>query len=262
VSDPRKAFPRNITWAPNHNGRKETRDLTLDPEWGNGEHVYLCIQVSDTGVGMSQSEIKKLFTRFEQAGSKTSIKYGGSGLGLFISHRLTEKQGGEIGVASVPSEGSTFAVYVKARRVELERVPQTTGLRSRSNSKPCSIPDGFDLDKMHVLLVEDNIVNQKVLRKQLTKAGCIVHVANHGVEALEFLSLTDVWHEALPETAHLDIILMDWEMPVMDGLSCTREIRSLQRAGKIVRHIQIIGTTANARDEQIETAIACGIVSH
>jgi CheY-like chemotaxis protein len=188
---------------------------------------------------------------------------------LFISQRLTEKQGGEIGVASVPNQGSTFAVYVKARRAEVPENGITAvnpyhpelKARSRANSKLKRDQSGTDLSKMHVLLVEDNLVNQKVLRKQLTSAGCVVHVANHGVEALEFLRQTDLWHEHSADSKHIDIILMDWEMPIMDGLTCSREIRALQKDGKVTRHIQIIATTANARDEQIQSALASGVVS-
>jgi CheY-like chemotaxis protein len=125
---------------------------------------------------------------------------------------------------------------------------------------------------MHVLLVEDNTVNQRVVQAQLKKAGCVVYIANHGVEALELIRESDLWHENVgvedsrqrgiaKEVKHLDIILMDWEMPIMDGLACSREIRSLQKAGKVVRHVEIVGTTANARDEQVRIAVASGIDS-
>jgi CheY-like chemotaxis protein len=123
---------------------------------------------------------------------------------------------------------------------------------------------------MHVLLVEDNTVNQRVVQAQLKKAGCVVYIANHGVEALEIIRESDLWHENVgtassgggsDDIKHLDIILMDWEMPIMDGLACSREIRSLQKAGKIVRHVEIIGTTANAREEQVRIAVESGIDS-
>jgi CheY-like chemotaxis protein len=99
-----------------------------------------------------------------------------------------------------------------------------------------------------------------VVQKQLIKAGCVVQVANHGIEALEMIRETDIWHEQSAASKHLDVILMDWEMPIMDGLACSREIRALQKAGKITRHVEIIATTANARDEQIATALASGCV--
>jgi signal transduction histidine kinase len=264
ASHPREQFPKGMKWAPSHEGQG---DLTSGPEWGDGELLYLTISITDTGVGMTAEEIKKLFHRFGQASSKTSIKYGGSGLGLFISQKLTEKQGGEVGVVSDAGKGSTFAFYVKARRTEPEnaniasQIHRPQSIHSKSmTGMPSGLPPA-DVDHMHVLLVEDNIVNQKVLSKQLTKAGCTVHIANHGLEALNFIQTSDLWHESPAESKHLDIILMDWEMPVMDGLACCREIRALQKAGKVLRHIEIIAITANAREEQIQNALESGIVS-
>jgi CheY-like chemotaxis protein len=96
---------------------------------------------------------------------------------------------------------------------------------------------------------------------QLAKAGCVVYVANHGVEALDMVRASDIWYEQGQTPKHLDVILMDWEMPIMDGLQASREIRALQKANKITRHIEIIATTANAREEQVETALASGCVS-
>jgi CheY-like chemotaxis protein len=92
----------------------------------------------------------------------------------------------------------------------------------------------------------------------LTKAGCIVTVANHGQEALEALQLTDKWKGNLGGTP-IDVVLMDVEMPVMDGLAATRQIRSLERAGDLVDHIEIIAVTANVRQEQIERANEAGV---
>lgn len=115
----------------------------------------------------------------------------------------------------------------------------------------------------HILVVEDNLINQKVLSKQLRHVGCTVYVANHGVEALEFLEKTAMWNNSLSgqERLRLDLILMDLEMPIMDGLSCTRRIRELEGEGQINCHVQIIAISANSRTEQMELAIAAGIVS-
>ncbi|TGO23493.1 hypothetical protein BPAE_0130g00110 [Botrytis paeoniae] len=250
--DPEKNFSKELYWVPCGN---EVEDLTLNPEWGSGEPVFLTCAVTDTGVGMRADEIPRLFTRFEQANSKTSIKYGGSGLGLFISQKLAEKQGGRIGLSSKLGQGSTFGFYVKARR----------SVKPRKDIRPKLTPVTFDRSyydgtkPMHVLLVEDNVVNQRILEKQLKKAGCIVYVANHGLEALEILRQCSCWHEPVKEAKKLDIILMDWEMPVMDGLTCSREIRELQQSGKIVRHLEIIAITANAREEQMQVALHNGI---
>lgn len=102
---------------------------------------------------------------------------------------------------------------------------------------------------------------EKVLAKQLQKAGCVVHVANHGQEALDFLQHSNIWRNN-PGGEAVDIVLMDVEMPVMDGLTCARRIRELQSQGTLIRHVPLIAVTANARKEQIETSMAAGMVSH
>lgn len=140
---------------------------------------------------------------------------------------------------------------------------------------------------MHVLVVEDNLVNQKVLAKQLRNLGCIVSVANHGREALDFLERTEYWnHNSTrpnpisrrtsyhipctepPPAYHIDdaneplelsIICMDWEMPIMNGLDAVRQIRQLEVDGVLVGRIPVIGVTANVRQQQIEVAMAAGM---
>jgi CheY-like chemotaxis protein len=262
LSEPRNAFQAGMTWAPSE---KEVDDLTLEPDWGTGEQLYLVFSISDTGVGMTPEEVRKLFHRFKQASTRTSIRYGGSGLGLFISQKLTEKHAGEIGVASAPGEGTTFAFYVKGRRIGPENAEFASITQPAQSSRPELVKSqgeksNVELDKIHVLHVEDNIINQKLLRKQLVNAGCVVYTANNGVEALQFLGKSDIWREQVADSKRLDIILMDWEMPVMDGLTCSREIRALQESGQITRHVQIIAITANAREEQIQNAYKSGMV--
>jgi CheY-like chemotaxis protein len=99
------------------------------------------------------------------------------------------------------------------------------------------------------------------LNKQLTNIGCITHVANHGGEALDKLKQSRFWAGQENTGFDLSVILMDLEMPVMDGLTCTRNIRELEAEGTIVRHVPIIAVTANARLEQIKSALAIGMVS-
>jgi CheY-like chemotaxis protein len=216
--------------------------MTANEEWGGGESVYLTFLVQDTGIGLSDGEIYKIFERFRQANVRTHVTYGGSGLGLFISKELAEKQGGEIGVCSVPGEGSTFGFYVRTRRGE-------TRPRSLGELPPC-IDDHPPHQELHILLVEDNVINQQVLDKQLKKAGCVVDVANHGIEALSIL-----------QHKQFDVVLMDLEMPVMDGLTAMKEIRRRQSEGRLDEHIPIIAVTANVRQEQMDTALAAGAVS-
>ena len=283
--------------------RSKKSDMTMDdPEWGTGENIYLRFTVQDTGRGLDESERTLLFQRFRQASPRTHVQYGGSGLGLFISRELTELQGGEIGVSSERGVGSTFAFYIKARRIDdmpadtpvanslnhLRRTSSsstsvtiesrrnssgkpvyrsnTTGKRrpsaiTPSNSPPLPNASVLDYSKTRVLVVEDNLVNQRVLQKQLKNTGFVVDVANHGGEALEILKGSRFWAGQEKTGVDLAIILMDLEMPVMDGLTCARTIRDLEADGTIVRHVPIIAVTANARLQQIESAIAAGMVN-
>jgi signal transduction histidine kinase/AmiR/NasT family two-component response regulator len=260
------------------------RDVTAGAEWGLGEAVYLHFAVEDTGRGLDKDEKKQLFQRFSQANPRTHISYGGSGLGLFISRELVELQGGEIGVASEAGKGSTFAFYIKARRARspsghTEKLPNHAlsslhlGRGSKNHNSPqsrphWSPPTPSTLTPMlsvglNVLVVEDNLINQKVLATQLRKIGCVVHVANHGKEAIEVISESQFWNGQADEHGNcarmVDVVLMDLEMPVMDGQTCARELRKLQVEGQIRGHIPIIAVTANAREEQILLARESGI---
>ncbi|KAK3060627.1 hypothetical protein LTS18_008112 [Coniosporium uncinatum] len=244
--------------------------------------VYLQFTVQDTGRGLTDDEKDVLFARFSQASPRTHIHYGGSGLGLFISRRLTEMQGGAIGFSSESKSGSTFSFYVTARRSrvaqpqEVQESPKSNDVQRLDNSpaKANGGPQRLDMTKairrrmtsestepdttptMHVLVVEDNLINQRVLAKQLRALGCVVEVANHGVEALEHLRHTTYCRHG---TKELSVILMDWEMPVMDGLTCVRRIRELQEEGTIRGYIPVIAVTANVRTEQVTTAVEAGM---
>lgn len=233
-------FSRNLRWAPK--GRNAA-DVTDDAEWGNGEVVYLLFSLSDTGVGMDAKEMANIFGRFEQASVKTHVNYGGSGLGLYISKELTEKMGGEIGVTSQVGEGSQFVFYIKTKRAKVD---------ASHPPPPETLLSTTLMRKFRVLLVEDNLVNQRVLQKRLIKSNCNVVVANHGLEALEILQASG---------AQFDVVLMDVQMPVMDGLTCTAEIRKLEETSILKGHLLIVAVTANVRQEQIDHAIAVGAVS-
>jgi CheY-like chemotaxis protein len=247
-----------------------------DKDWGDGEPVYVMFSVSDTGRGLSPEEKKMLFMRFSQASPRTHVQYGGSGLGLFISRELTELQGGEIGVESEAGKGSIFAFYVAARRSSPPQDDTAMGLVNRASATATDAKGKKELTAMaskeekhgkaatptvpmqkRVLIVEDNLVNQKVLQKQLKNLGTEVHLANHGGEALEKLRQSTYCTEG--GTLELGVVLMDQEMPVMDGLTCTKMIRQLEREGKIRGHVPIIAVTANARQEQIQTALEAGM---
>ncbi|KAG9568136.1 histidine kinase, partial [Aureobasidium melanogenum] len=280
-------------------------------EWGTGEEIFVSIAVQDSGKGMNEEELKLLFNRFSQASPKTYKQYGGSGLGLFISRELTDLQDGQIGVHSEPDKGSTFSFYIKARRAVdddetvLEgrlitptlNTPVTYTRDSASNTLEATV-DKVQHDKtqnvirkmsamshdlteekphLHVLVVEDNVINQRVMAQQLRRLGCTVHLANHGLEALDFIRKTSFWAFHPPPTLNeeapsprtvpqsniipLSVVLMDLEMPVLGGLETVKRIRSLQSEGSIISHIPVIAVTANARSEQIAVAIDHGMDS-
>ncbi|KAK5119308.1 hypothetical protein LTR85_007664 [Meristemomyces frigidus] len=225
-------------------------------DWGTGEEVCLYFRVSDTGCGFSTEQKVMIFERFAQASPRTHSRYGGSGLGLFITRELIEMQGGEIGVSSRPGDGAAFAFYITARSV-VAPGPDSSSVRPRKSSKQLGSKPakaGYT-----ILVVEDNLVNQKVLRKQLEKLGHIVHVVSHGGEALKLLKSTACWKGNGASPLALDVVLMDIEMPIMDGFTCTRKIREAQAQGNIKGHLPVIAVSANARREQISHALECGM---
>jgi len=112
--------------------------------------------------------------------------------------------------------------------------------------------------QLNILLVEDNIVNQRVLKKQLTQKGHHVQIANHGVEALDYLATTAHWAANNGAGVEVDVILMDWEMPTMNGIDCTKRIRALEQEAQLTKHMSIIVCSANSRAEQQEEAFAAG----
>lgn len=168
--------------------------------------------------------------------------------------------GGAIGFASKIGVGSTFSFYITSRICEPPPRPEQLGSSATPKRGP---QDEMTLRtsgrKTHILIVEDNLVNQRVLAKQLRNLGMDVAVANHGGEALEYLYQTK-FCRAEDESAHeLSLILMDWEMPVMNGLTCVRKIRSAQAEGVVKGHVPVIGITANVRTEQVQMAIEAGM---
>ncbi|KAL1305255.1 hypothetical protein AAFC00_002168 [Neodothiora populina] len=261
----------DLAFAPRHQKSAAVAKTTA-ADWGTGQEVYIQIAVKDTGKGLTQEEMKVLFHRFSQGNPRTYKQYGGSGLGLFISQQLTHLQGGQIGVHSEAGVGSIFAFFVKARRVVEEHdVGQSKSTKRRRHSGGNEALDrtvghmrGVGLQApqhrpgvLHVLVVEDNAINQRVMAQQLRRLGCIVSTADHGLDALSFLTKTTFYRSSAG--VPLSVVLMDLEMPVMDGLTCISRIRELERTGEIIRHVPVIAITANARSEQIQNALAAGM---
>jgi PAS domain S-box-containing protein len=200
-----------------------------------GSHSMLRFEVQDRGIGMKQEEVAQLFRSFHQADPSTTRKYGGSGLGLVISKQLVELMGGKVGVYSQPGLGSTFwftARLEKSAQAGEERVaevePEVLGVIRGAS----------------ILLVEDNVFSQQVGCELLEDAGATVCVASNGREALELLA-----------RQRYDCVLMDVQMPEMDGFEATRRIRADPNLGGLL----VIAMTANAGSEDRARCLAAGM---
>lgn len=220
------------------------------------DKYHLWFKVTDTGCGMNSVERAKIFTRFTQASPKTYNTYGGSGLGLFVSMKLVNLQGGQIGFLSEEGSGSRFAFYVEAFRASPPSMQAPPLARNRSDHE-----SSHRLNPSVILLVEDNLVNQKVLQKQLVRHGFVVHTADNGQQALDFVFGSRHSKRAAHDSTRpiLDVILMDIEMPIMNGLDCARNLRIAEGTGELTKHIPIVAVTANARPEQLRQAVEAGM---
>ncbi|MDD5471493.1 MAG: ATP-binding protein [Sideroxydans sp.] len=206
---------------------------------GEGKDAQLYFEVQDTGVGMSRDEITMLFQPFQQTDSSTTRKYGGTGLGLYISKQLVDMmEDGKIGVESFPERGSTFWFTVRL----------VAGVQpSSSKSSETGNHDSNVLEKIkgaHILVVDDNVFNLEVAEDFLLGAGAVVSTCSNGKEALALLHLQ-----------HFDCVLMDVQMPVMDGIEAVQKMR----AEPSLRDVRVIGLTANASKEDTERYLSAGM---
>ncbi|MBF0379919.1 MAG: transporter substrate-binding domain-containing protein [Magnetococcales bacterium] len=210
-----------------------------------GDDIKLHFLVEDSGIGMTPEQQAKLFKSFSQADSSTTRKYGGTGLGLTISKRLTALMGGEIWVDSVAGKGSTFQ-FTANLKVQKNPISRTASVRDSSEAISKA---GTTLKGAHVLLVEDNDINQELALELLSNGGITADVANNGQEAIDMLMVSPNPYDG---------VLMDMQMPVMDGYTASREIRKKAE----FKDFPIIAMTANAMAGDREKVLEAGMNDH
>jgi signal transduction histidine kinase/CheY-like chemotaxis protein len=205
-------------------------------EPGAGRTLTLRLTVSDTGIGIPESAMATLFDRFTQADSTTMRRYGGSGLGLAITREIVQMMGGTVTTTSTPGLGSRFTIAIPSRFVERgELVPAATESDAAEAARPA----------LRILVAEDNDVNQILINAVLTRMGHVVHLVGDGHQAVEAVRCGDY-----------DLVLMDLQMPGMDGMEATHAIRALDGTRA---ELPIIAMTANAFEEDRQACLAAGM---
>ena len=201
----------------------------------------LTIQIADTGIGISPETQGRLFQKFVQGDASTTRKYGGTGLGLAISRELARLMGGDITVRSVLGEGSVFTLVLPLAHAAAQPLPEPVASGEESP---------VEARALRLLAAEDNPNNRQVLRIILDMLGAEVTFAENGAEAVEAWAVSDY-----------DAILMDIQMPVLDGMEASREIRRRERAAGS-GPIPIIAVTANAMPHHVKECLAAGMDAH
>ena len=218
--------------------------VALEPQWQEGVASELLeFSVTDTGIGLSPEQIGRLFHSFSQADASITRRFGGTGLGLAISQRLARLMGGSVGVESTPGQGSRFWLRLPVQ-VLAGPVPAAGAQAAPAGACRPSAEQRQALAGLRVLLAEDNAINQEVAVALLHEVDATADVADHGLQALQML-----------QRSHYDLVLMDMQMPVMDGLQATREIRS-QAA---LADLPVLAMTANVLAQDRERCLAAGM---
>ena len=206
------------------------------------EHNIIRVEVRDTGIGIPEDRLHRLFKSFSQVDTSTTRRFGGTGLGLAICRRLVELMHGQIGVQSVAHQGTTFWFTVRLSPGESEALPIVP--MDSDNKKQRDRPS---LEGLHLLVAEDNQLNQFVVQQLLRQLGCTSEIVPDGEQAVE-----------AAKRRRFDIILMDWQMPILDGLEATARIRAHESANRLAR-VPIIALTAGAISGDREKCLGAGM---
>lgn len=209
-----------------------------------GDRVMIQFSVSDTGIGIPPDRQQKIFEAFEQADGSTTRTYGGTGLGVAIAREIVKMMGGEIGVVSEPGEGSTFwfTVAIRKNQARLMRKEPAT-------HRPASESAGHEpLKGRRILLVDDYEINREVARKHLEAGGHVVALAGNGQEAIDAFG-----------RGGYDLIFMDIQMPVMDGIEAAKAIRVLEKSRGGASRTPIVALTAHAVRDYIDASLQAGM---
>ena len=217
------------------------------------ENVYLRFEVIDTGCGIAEENYDKIFESFEQENVDVTYKYGGTGLGLSIVKRFTGLMGGGIHVTSVQGSGSTFTVDLPFGKIKESGKPtRFSDINGRNDlAKDCYAVD-YDFKGKRILLVEDNELNREIAEELIGVTGASVESAEDGVQAVEMFKES--------AEGYYDLILMDVQMPHMDGYEATRCIRALGRSD--AQKVPIFAMTANAFAEDVQKSREAGMNAH
>ncbi|MFY0618333.1 ATP-binding protein [Shimia sp.] len=235
--------------------------ITVGVTYDHDDHrLPLQIQVTDTGVGIEHTKQDAIFSAFEQVDRPNHSDQDGTGLGLAITKALVERMGGEITVSSRLGEGATFVVSLPLKPTEksvdhasdqlpIANIgPTRTGVRKQTAEIPAApVPQSAELRGLRILVAEDNMTNQLVVRKMLERTGAEMRFAQNGQQAIE----------AFVEDG-CDVILMDLSMPVMGGLDATRYIRQIEQQ-RSLKVCKIIALTANAQPSDAAACLAAGM---
>ena len=216
---------------------------TVSEKEGYGSYE---MRIGDTGIGMSKEFVEKIFTAFERERTSTQSGIEGTGLGLAITKSIVDLMDGTIEVLTSPGSGTEVIIRLKFKLANEDEIRKSEFSKAGTSDKP------VDFTGKRVLLVEDNAINMEIARMILLQSGFIVETAANGKIALDMVSAS--------EAGYYDIILMDIQMPVMDGYEATKAIRTLEN--KALASIPIVAMTANAFAEDVKAAHDAGMQAH